>query len=186
MEFRNLFLSVPQLLFPVFFFVLCLVHLSIGFYISLCSLICILPLCLFSLFSYLPYCFLVKFVTLSFLFSYYPILSDSPLYSIVICFLSAILHLFRALYLIHFCYLISCWFCFFMLLLFGKDLMTHPVLYFFLSPFSFPLFSFCSFYDSLFASVSILPFFYSFLSSLLYASPVLTIGFFLHSDHLFF
>ena len=58
---------------------------SILFFSSLLSIPCsVFSLCLFTLFCDFPYCFLFKYVMLSFLFSYYTILSASPLYSITI------------------------------------------------------------------------------------------------------
>ena len=57
-----------------------------------------------------------------------------------ICSLSISLHLFRSLYQILLCYLFCSCFYFFILLLFGKDLMTLPVLYSFLSLFSLSLY----------------------------------------------
>ena len=59
--------------------------LSILLFSTLLSIPCSLfSLCLFTLFSDLPYCFLFKSVILSFLFSYYSVLSASPLCSITI------------------------------------------------------------------------------------------------------
>ena len=81
---QNLEISSFLLFFPEFFSALYLVHTSILFYSSFCSLFCFLPLCLFTLFSDLPYCFLFKSAILSFLFSYYTILPASPLCSITI------------------------------------------------------------------------------------------------------
>ena len=66
------------LFFLVFFSALYLVH-PILFYSSFCSLFCLFTLCLFTLFSDLPYCFLFKSAILSFLFPYYSILPASPL-----------------------------------------------------------------------------------------------------------
>ena len=58
---------------------------SILLFSTLLSIPCSLfSLCLFTLFSDLPYCFLFKSVILSFLFSYYSVLSASSLYSITI------------------------------------------------------------------------------------------------------
>ena len=81
LEFKNLFLSVPSVLFCSF---LCsfFVHPSI-FYSFFCSLFCSFPLCLFTLFFYLPYCLLLKSAILSFLFSYY-VLFVSPLYVLLL------------------------------------------------------------------------------------------------------
>ena len=67
---------------------LCSILLAI-LYILLFSTLLFIPcsvfsLCLFTLFSDLPYCFLFKSVILSFLFSYYSVLSASPLCSITI------------------------------------------------------------------------------------------------------
>ena len=59
--------------------------LSILLFSTLLSIPCsVFSLCLFTLFSDLPYCFLFKSVILSFLFSYYSVLSASPLCSITI------------------------------------------------------------------------------------------------------
>ena len=58
---------------------------SILFFSCLLSIPCsVFSLRLFTLFCDLPYCFLFKYVMLSFLFSYCSILSASPLYSITI------------------------------------------------------------------------------------------------------
>ena len=58
---------------------------SILFLSTLLSIPCsVFSLSLFTIFSDLPYCFLFKPVILSFLFSYYSILSASPWYSITI------------------------------------------------------------------------------------------------------
>ena len=58
---------------------------SILFFSTLLSIPCsVFSLCLFTLFSDLPYCFLFKSVILSFLFSYYSVLSASPLCSVPI------------------------------------------------------------------------------------------------------
>ena len=92
-----------------------------------------------------------------------------------ICSLSNSLHLFRSLYQILLCYLFCSCFYLFILLLFGKDLMTLPVLYSFLSLFSFPLLSFCSFYASFLLLFLFFRLFSSLHSSLLYATPVFTI-----------
>ena len=55
------------------------------FFSILLSIPCsVLSLCLFTLFSDLPYCFLFKSVIFSFIFSYYSILPASPLCSIII------------------------------------------------------------------------------------------------------
>ena len=70
-EFLQICSYLFLLVFPVFFSDLCLVHLSILFYSSFCSLICFLPLCLFTFFFDLAYCFLFKSAILSLLFSYY-------------------------------------------------------------------------------------------------------------------
>ena len=69
--------------FCVFFSALYLIHPSILFCFSFCFLFCP-PLCLFTLFSNLPYCFLFKSAILSFLFSYNSFLSFSSLCSITI------------------------------------------------------------------------------------------------------
>ena len=59
--------------------------LSILLFSTLLSVLCsVFSLCLFTLFSDLPYCFLFKSVILSFLFSYHSVLSASPLCSIAI------------------------------------------------------------------------------------------------------
>ena len=59
--------------------------LSILLFSTLLSIPCfVFSLCLFTVFSDLPYYFLFKFATISFLFSYYSILSASPLCSITI------------------------------------------------------------------------------------------------------
>ena len=59
--------------------------LSILLFSTLLSIHCfVFSLSLFTLFSYLPYCFLFRSVILSFLFSYYSVLSASPLWSITI------------------------------------------------------------------------------------------------------
>ena len=59
--------------------------LSILLFSTLLSIPCsVFSLCLFTLFSDLSYCFLFKSVVLSFLFSYYSVLSASPLCSITI------------------------------------------------------------------------------------------------------
>ena len=57
------------LFFPVFFSALYLIHPSILFCYSFCSLFCFLSLCLFTLCSDVSYCFLFKSAILSFLFS---------------------------------------------------------------------------------------------------------------------
>ena len=78
----------------VFFFALYLFH-PILFYSSFYSLFCFLPLFLHFIFDP-PYCFLFKSVILSFLFSYYSVLSASPLCSIPIqsvLFLLVFIHL---------------------------------------------------------------------------------------------
>ena len=84
------------LFFSVFFFALYLIHPSILFYSSLCPLFCSLALCLFTLFSDLPFCFIFRSAVLSFLFSYYSILSASPF-----CLILSVLLLFN---LFSFCY----------------------------------------------------------------------------------
>ena len=81
LEFQNQLLSVPAVLscsflLSIFFILLFSTLLSIP-----CS---VFSLCLFALFSDLPYCFLFKSVILSFLFSYYSVLSASPLCSVPI------------------------------------------------------------------------------------------------------
>ena len=59
--------------------------LSILLFSTLISIPCsVFSHCLLTLFSDLPYCFLFKSVILSFLFSYYSVLSASPLCSIYI------------------------------------------------------------------------------------------------------
>ena len=82
LEFQNLLLSVPSVLSCVLFCSLSIP--STLFYSSSYSLFCFLPLCLFNLFSDVPYCFFFKSVILSFLFSYCSVLSASPLCSITI------------------------------------------------------------------------------------------------------
>ena len=81
LEFQNLLLSVPAVLscsflLSLFFILLFSTLLSIP-----CS---VFSLCLFTLFSNLPYGFLFKSAILSFLFSYYSVLSASPLCSVLI------------------------------------------------------------------------------------------------------
>ena len=82
---------------------------------TLLSIPCsVFSLCLFTLFSDLPYGFLFKSVILSFVFPYYSVLSASPLCSVPIqsvLFLSS-LHPFRYLYLILLCYLFCSCSCF--------------------------------------------------------------------------
>ena len=77
------------------------------FFPTLLSAPCsVLSVCLFTLFSDLTYCFIFIFAVLSFLFSYYCILSASSLWPIMfysICSLIVILHLLRTLYLILLC-----------------------------------------------------------------------------------
>ena len=75
LEFKNLLLSV---LFCALFYSLSF-HPSTLFSSSFCFLFCSLPLCLFNLFSNIPYYFIFKSAVLSFLFSYYSILSAYPL-----------------------------------------------------------------------------------------------------------
>ena len=59
--------------------------LSILLFSTLLSIPCsVFSFCLFTLFSDPPYCFLFKSVILSFLFSYYSLLSASPLCSITV------------------------------------------------------------------------------------------------------
>ena len=67
------------LFFPVFFSALYLIHPSILFYLSFCSLFCFLPLCLLTLSSNISDCCLFKSAILSFLSSYNSVLSASPL-----------------------------------------------------------------------------------------------------------
>ena len=67
------------LFFPVFFSALYLIHPSILFYFSFCSLFCFLPLCLLTLSSNISDCCLFKSAILSFLSSYNFVLSASPL-----------------------------------------------------------------------------------------------------------
>ena len=92
-----------------------------------------------------------------------------------VCSRSICLHLIRSLYLILLYYLFALASVFFILLLFGKDLMTLPVLrsFFSFSLFSFSLFCFCSFYASFMLLFLFFLFFCSLLSALLYATPVL-------------
>ena len=127
---------------------------------TLLSIPCsVFSLCLFTLFSDLPYGFLFKSVILSFVFPYYSVLSASPLCSVPI---QSVLFLLVFILLdtsIQYFFAIS--FApapvFFIVLLFGKDLLHFLFCVpFFLSLFSFPLFSFCSFYASFFAFVSII------------------------------
>ena len=94
-----------------------------------------------------------------------------------ICFLSINLHFFRSLYLILLYYIFCSCFCFLYSSSFWWRSMTLPVLCSFLSfcLFSFPLFSFCSFYASILLLFLFFHFFCSLLSSILYASPPLTI-----------
>ena len=81
LEFQNLLLSVPSV--PSCSFLLSI--FSILLFSTLLSIPCsVFSLCLFTLFSDLPYGFLFKSVILSFLFSYYSVLSASPLCSITI------------------------------------------------------------------------------------------------------
>ena len=70
------------LFFSVFFPAIYLVHPSILSYYSFYSMFYSLPLCLFTSFSDLPYCFIFISAVFSFLFSYSSILSASPLCSI--------------------------------------------------------------------------------------------------------
>ena len=81
-EFRNLLLSVPSVFS-------CLLFCSLAcpsFYSFLLFFLFrfVFSLCLCTVFSDLPYYFLFKSATISFLFSYYSILSASPLCSITI------------------------------------------------------------------------------------------------------
>ena len=89
--------------------------LSILLFSTLLSIPCsVFSLCLFTLFSDLPLCFLFRSVILSFLFSYYILCSvcfSLMLYYYSICSLSISLHLFRSLYLILLCYLFCSCFC---------------------------------------------------------------------------
>ena len=62
-------LEICSNLFLLFFSALYLVHPSILFYSSFCFLLCFLPLYLFTLFSNLTYCFLFKSAVLFFRFS---------------------------------------------------------------------------------------------------------------------
>ena len=128
LEFRNLFLSVPTVYSCVLF-----CSLSCPSYIFLLFFLFIVlfsPLCLFTLFSNLPYCFLFISAILSFLFSYYSILSASPLCSItnksvLFCYSSSFQNtltstsLLSVLLLLHF-FLYS--------FLFDKDPVTLPFL----------------------------------------------------------
>ena len=126
----------------------------------------VFSLCLFSLFSDPPYGFLFRSVILSFLFSYYSVLSTSPLCSAPIqslLFLLYSLHDFRYLFLILLCYLFCSCFCFlytssFGALLFGKDLLHFLFCVpFFLSLFSLSLYSLSVLFTlPFFAFVSIL------------------------------
>ena len=68
---------------PVFYSALCPFH-PILFDCSFYSLFCFLPLFIHFFYSDLPYCFLFKSVIPSFLFSFYSVLSASPLCSITI------------------------------------------------------------------------------------------------------
>ena len=98
----------------LFFPLIYLFHLIL--FSPLLSIPCsVFSLCLFTLFSDLPYGFLFKSVILSSVFSYYSVLSASPclmLCSYSICSLSISLHPFRYLYLILLCYLLCSCFCF--------------------------------------------------------------------------
>ena len=68
----------------LYYFLLSILSILL-FFSTLLSIPCsVFSLCLFTLFSDLPYCFLFKSVILSFLFSYYSILSAFPLCSITI------------------------------------------------------------------------------------------------------
>ena len=106
------------LFFLASFSALYLVH-PILFYSSFCSLFCLFTLCLFTLFSDLPYCFLFKSAILSFLFSYYSILPASPLCYIAVQFVLFLLEL-------SICYFFAA---VFFILLFCSCLLLFLVLY---------------------------------------------------------
>ena len=163
----------------MFFSALYLVHPSILFYSSFCSLFCSLPLCLFTLFTDPPYCFLFK-SSISFLFSYDSVLCVSPLCSVTIQsvhFLS--FDLFRALCLILFNYPFHCCFCF--LFYFGKDLIIllfslfYPVFSCFLNSISV-LFLFCSFSSCLYFFLFFCCFFLSVLLFFIYCTCSLSLS----------
>ena len=124
-----------------------LVHPSIIFYSSFCLLFCSLPVCLFTLFSDTTYCFIFRYIVLSFPF---PI----TLFCLLLPYVLLLFNLFSFCYSLFFrtffsytslLSLLLLLFCFFfILLLFGKDPMILSVLSTILSfsLFSFPLFSF--------------------------------------------
>ena len=191
LKFRNLFLSVPPVLSCVFF-----CSLSPPPFYSFLLFFLLRVLSSSSLFIHfvfwfpLLFSFQICYPFFSFPFSYYSILSASPLRSITI---HSVLFLLEPSVWYFFAISFAVTSVFFILFLFGKDLMTLPVLCFqSFCLFSFPLFFFCSFYASflllfLFFSLCscILFFFCSLLSSFLYATPVLTVDFFYILTHIF-
>ena len=122
------------MLFSAFY----LVHPSILFDSSFCSLFCFLPLFIhFVFWSPLLFSFQISYPFFSFLFSYYSVLSASPLFSITIQY---VLFLLEPSIWYFFAISFALASDFFMLLLFGKDLMTLPVLCSYLFLFSFPIY----------------------------------------------
>lgn len=170
LEFKNLLLSV---LFCALFYSLSF-HPSTLFSSSFCFLFCSLPLCLFTLFTDPPYCFLFK-SSISFLFSYDSVLSVSPLCSVTIQSDHFLLFdLFRALCLILFNYPFHCCFCF--LFYFGKDpiILLFSLFYPVISCFHYSLsvlFLFCSFSSCLYFFLFFC--FFCQFSSFLCTTPVL-------------
>ena len=160
-------------------FLLSLSLFSILLFSTLRSIPCsFFSLCLFTLFSDLPYHFLFKTFIISFLFSYYSVLSASPLCSITIqsaLFLLVFIFLDPSI-----CYFFAISFAlasvFFILLLFGKDLCHFPFCVpFFLSLFSLSLYSLFVLFMFPFCFCSYSLTFSVLFSPLSYATPTLII-----------
>lgn len=154
---------------------LCSFLLSIFQFPVLFSPCLFLQLFLISLFIFLSnlLSFLCSYsVTFFHMFYYYSIYS-----------LYVVIHFSRALYLMHICYLsCPCLTVFLILLIFGKNPIVLAVLSF-VTPFTlflFPLFPFCSILCFLISSYFYFLFFCALLSSCLYATPVLTVNFYLY------
>ena len=155
----------PVLIFSFYSF-LCSFLLStlpiIPFFHTVLPVPCsIFPLCLFSLFLDPPFCFIFKSAILSFLFFYYYILSAVPFSTINIQslpFLLFFIILESSIYDLAIFFALAS--VFFTLRLFGQDLMTLPILCFFLSLFSLSLCSLSVILIFFFAAV----FFFSFFA----------------------
>ena len=119
LEFQKLLLSVHSVL-PCSFL---LSIFSILLFFTLLSIPCsVFSLCLFTLFSDLPYCFLFKSVILSFLFSFYSFLACVPFF---LSLFSLSLYSLSVLFMLPFCF---CFYSFTFSVLFSPLLYATPIL----------------------------------------------------------